>query len=145
MAERIILDTNIFLNVSNREENFYTASKKLLDKIDSGAVDAIVSMITIAELSTGYRLTGEEKQWEKTLLHLLSSENYKVVDMDVNVADKTGEIRSKTRLTIPDAIIVASGLIHNAGFIVTNDSDFSRVVKDLGVVTPSEYNEIMEK
>lgn len=145
MAERIILDTNIFLNVSNKEENFYASSTKLLDLVDSGKVEAIVSMITIAELSTGYRISGEEKKWKKTLVHLLSSENYIVVDMDVNVADKTGEIRSKTRFTMPDAIVVASGLIHNAGYIVTNDSDFSRIVKDLEVATPSEYIEIMGK
>ena len=59
MAPRVILDTNIFLNVINREASYYGSSKELFDLIDAGEVKAVVSVITIAEMSTGYYLAGD--------------------------------------------------------------------------------------
>lgn len=138
MAPRVILDTNIFLNVINREEPHYGSSRELLDLIDAGEVEAVVSVITIAELSTGYYLAGDERGRREFLLHLLSSENYVVAEVDVGVADSAGRIRAETGLRLPDSIIVASGLREDVDLIVTHDEEFSKASKCLKSIMPEE-------
>lgn len=138
MAPKVVLDTNVFLNVINREEPHYGPSKELLDLVDAGEARAIVSVITIAELSTGYHLVGDESGRKEFMLHLLSSENYEVADVDVGVADSAGRIRAETGLRLPDSIIVASGLREGADLIVTRDEEFLKASEYLKPATPEE-------
>ena len=51
---KIGLDTNIFLNVKNKEEPFYQYSEAILNAIDEGELKAVISIISIAELCVGY-------------------------------------------------------------------------------------------
>jgi len=74
------IDTNVFLNVKNREEPYYAYSKSILDSVDGGRNKAFVSTVVIAEICSGYYLTREIDEKEEFLLHLLSSQNYEVVE-----------------------------------------------------------------
>jgi predicted nucleic acid-binding protein len=134
------IDTNVFLNVKNREEPYFEYSKNILDSIDDGRNKAFVSTVVIAEISPGYHLTREIQEKEEFLLHLLSSQNYEVVDVSVNIADEAARIRSETGLKLPDAIIAATGTIAKAKYVVTNDTEsFKKVFKTIGVRTPKEF------
>ena len=138
MAQRVIIDTNVFLNVINREEPHLGPSKELLDLVDAGEVKAVVSVITIAELSTGFYLMGDERGRREFLLHVMSSDNYTVAPVDVGVADSAGRIRAETGLRLPDSIIVSSGLKERVEFIVTHDEGFRVAEKYVKSVTPEE-------
>lgn len=141
MAETVVLDTNVFLDVINREEPMFASSSRLLDLVDEGRVRAVVSTLTLAELSTGYCVVGDEKGWKALLLHLLSSEYYRVVDVDVNVADGAGRVRAETGLRMPDSIIVASGLLNDAGCVVTHDEEFNKASSHIQSITSEEFIE----
>ncbi|MBN2334369.1 PIN domain-containing protein [Candidatus Bathyarchaeota archaeon] len=145
MAETVVLDTNVFLNVINREEPMFASSSRLLDLVDEGRVRAVVSTVTLAELSTGYYVVGDEKGWKALLLHMLSSEHYSVVDVDVNVTDRAGRVRAETGLRMPDSIIVASGLVNNAGYVVTHDEEFNKASSRIQSITSEEFVEQLIK
>lgn len=138
MAQRVIIDTNVFLNVINREEPHFSPSKELLDLVDAGKVKAVVSVITIAELSTGFYLMGDERGRREFLLHVMSSEDYKVAPVDVGVADSAGRIRAETGLRLPDSIIVSSGLKERVDLIVTHDEGFKVAGEYITSATPEE-------
>ena len=138
MAQRVIIDTNIFLNVINREEPLYGPSRELLDLVDAGEVSAVVSVITVAELSTGFYLMGDERGRREFLLHIMSSENYKVAPVDVGVADSAGKIRAETGLRLPDSIIVSSSLREGVDLIVTHDEEFKAAGEYIESATPEE-------
>ncbi len=138
MAQRVIIDTNVFLNVINREEPHFSPSKELLDLVDAGEVKAVVSVITIAELSTGFYLMGDDRGRREFLLHIMSSENYKVAPVDVGVADSAGKIRAETGLRLPDSIIVSSGLRERVNLIVTHDEGFKAAGDYIKSATPEE-------
>ncbi|MBA7473978.1 PIN domain-containing protein [archaeon] len=138
MAQRVIIDTNVFLNVINREEPLFGPSKELLDLVDAGEVKAVVSVITIAELSTGFYLMGDERGRKEFLLHVMSSEDYKVAPVDVGVADSAGRIRAETGLRLPDSIIVSSGLKERVDLIVTHDEGFKVAGEYIASATPEE-------
>jgi predicted nucleic acid-binding protein len=138
MAQRVIIDTNVFLNVINREEPHFSPSKELLDLVDAGEVKAVISVITIAELSTGFYIMGDERGRREFLLHVMSSEYYKVAPVDVGVADSAGRIRAETGLRLPDSIIVSSGLKERVDLIVTHDEGFKVAEDYLQSSTPEE-------
>jgi len=139
MALKVVLDTNIFLHVINREEPFFDSSRTLLDLVDDGRLFGVVSAVSIAELSVGYYAAGDEAGLRRFLLHLLSSENYQLVDVDSSVAELAGKIRNETGLRLPDAFIVASGLKVGAGLVVTIDGEFKKAERILKSATPSEF------
>jgi predicted nucleic acid-binding protein len=138
MARRVIIDTNVFINVINREEPLYGPSREVLDMVDAGEVSAVVSVITVAELSTGFYLMGDDRGRREFLLHVLSSENYKVAPVDVGVVDSAGRIRAETGLRLPDSIIVSSGLREGADLIVTHDEGFKAAGEYIESATPEE-------
>ena len=54
MVTLISLDTNIFLNVKNKEEPFFEDSLMVLDLIDENKVMCVLSTIVLAEMCAGY-------------------------------------------------------------------------------------------
>jgi len=134
-----IIDTNVFLNVKNREQPYCEYSKSVLDSIDDGRNKAFVSTVVIAEICSGYYLTNEVKEKEEFLLHIMSSQNYEVVEVSVRIADEAARIRSETGLKLPDAIIAATGIIAKAEYVVTNDIEsFKKASNTIRVRTPKE-------
>jgi len=57
-----VIDTNVFLNVKNREEPFYASSKTVLDSVDDGKNKALLSTVVLAEICAGYYLIREIKE-----------------------------------------------------------------------------------
>ena len=144
MATKVVIDTNIFLNVVNRENGFYVASKAILDSVDEGKFHGLVSTITLAEMAAGYYQIGDEFGRKEFMLHLLSSRNYTIVSLDAVIADLAGKIRAETGLRLPDAVIIATGVKSNAEFIVSNDSEFMRSSNPLKTVRSEEFLSLLE-
>ncbi len=140
---KLAVDTNIFLNVKNKEEPFYEFSKAILATIDDQDTkyQAIVSIIVITELSIGYYINNEILEKNQFLSGLYSNKKYKILDLNRDLADKSAEIRSKISLKLPDCIILASALIENAEVIITNDSGFDRARELIKVYNSQEFFE----
>jgi len=133
---RIVLDTNIFLCVLNKEEPFYQPSKNLLDGIDEGMAVGIISAITIAELSVGYHLTGDLQGKNAFLMHVNSSPHYETVPVNTSIADLAGMIRADTGLRLPDSLIMATGVRANADFVASYDEGLKKAEEHISVTTP---------
>lgn len=133
-----IVDTNIFISARNRHELGYSACRKLLDQIDQGRLTAIVSTVTVAEIRAG--MTPEEipTVWKAMFAHLQTSPNYRVESVDAEIADAAGELRASNRLTLPDALVVATGQLRGAAFIVTQDRQLGRRQDRLSVKLPGD-------
>jgi predicted nucleic acid-binding protein len=143
MGMKLAVDTNIFLNVKNKEEPFYEFSKAILATIDDQDTkyQAIVSIIVITELSIGYYINNEILEKNQFLSGLYSNKKYKILDLNRDLADKSAEIRSKISLKLPDCMILASALIENAEVIITNDSGFDRARELIKVYNSQEFFE----
>jgi predicted nucleic acid-binding protein len=143
MGMKIALDTNIFLNVKNKEEPFYYFSKSILAAIDDQDTEyqAIVSIIVITELSIGYYINNEILEKNQFLSGLYSNKKYKTLDFDRELADKSAELRSKISLKLHDCIILASALNENAEMIITNDSGFEKAKKFIKILNSQEFFE----
>ena len=139
MGLKVTLDTNIFLNVKNKEEPFYKYSKMVLEAIDESDIEAIVSIVTITEIFVGYYKTNELKDKDDFIAGIYSNKNYKIIDLDLKVADKSGEIMCKTNLKLPDCIITASSILEQAFCLITNDVEFEKAKNLTNILTSKKF------
>ncbi len=100
--------------------------------------------IPLAEMASGYYQRGDERGRKEFMLHLLSSENYTIVQLDSVIADLVGKIRSETGLRPPDAVIIASGVNSNAKFIVSNDLELKTPSNSLRTVGSKEFLTLLD-
>ena len=108
LSRRFLLDTNAVI---------YLVSGRLVFPLPEGQYS--VSIITEIELLSFSGLSAEEEQKIRELLLLLDR-----VHLTDAVRDETIRLRRKNRLKLPDAIIAASALTHDA-ILLTNDQAFS--------------------
>ena len=143
MGMIITLDTNIFLNVKNKEEPFYRFSKSILEAIEDGNkdIEALVSVITITELCVGYYKNNELIEKDEFISGLSSNKNYKILKYDLNIAEKTAEIRSKINLKLPDCVIIATALVEDSNILITNDSGFDKAKSVITVYNSQDFVE----
>lgn len=133
------IDTNIFISVINKEAG-YDKAKKILDWIDEGKIRGIVSTIVLAEICSGYEATGDSKEKDDFLAHIIGSANYEIADVTVPVALDAGSLHSRKGFKLPDALIVASALRHSGKFLVSNNNPVGKgAFDDIKVLTASEF------
>ncbi len=110
LNRRYLLDTNAVI---------YLMSGRLAFPLPDGRYS--VSIITEIELLSFSGISAWEEQKIRDLLFLLDR-----VHLTDTVRDETIRLRRKNRLKLPDAIIAASALIHDA-VLLTNDQSFSSI------------------
>lgn len=138
MAITAVLDTNILLNAKNANEPYSRHSLQVLDAVEDGSIHAILSIISIAELCTGYYSQGDKKGKEELLAHLISTKGFEIVNLDLDIADAAARIRADTGLRLPDAIIIATGLAKGAKYLVTHDKELNKADRHLETISSKE-------
>jgi predicted nucleic acid-binding protein len=138
MVITVVLDTNILLNAKNVDGQYSTHSLQILDAIEDGLIQGVISIISIAELCTGYYFKGDRKGKEEFLAHLISTRGFLVVDLDLEIADTAAKIRADADLKLPDAVTIATGLAKGAQYIVTHDKELKKAGNYLEVVSSKE-------
>lgn len=138
MAIIVLIDTNIILNAKNSSEPYSTYSLQVLDAVEDGLIEGIISVISIAELCAGYYSQEDIEGKEELLAHLVSSKGFVVVNLDLKIADVAARIRADTGIRLPDAIIIATGLAKDVRYLVTNDKELKKASRYLEVLSPKE-------
>jgi predicted nucleic acid-binding protein len=133
-----LLDTNIFVSARNPSEAGHSACRRLLDGVDDGRFRALVSTITIAEIRAGLEPGEARTVWQAFVSHLLTSPNYAVESVDTSIAEAGGEMRERTKLPLPDALILATAKLRGAAFVVSQDRQLGRLQSMIAVRTPQE-------
>jgi predicted nucleic acid-binding protein len=107
---RSLLDTNMVL---------YLLADRLANPLPQG--EYFVSVITEIELLSYPSLTEDEEQKIQTFL-----EDIVLIELSRDIRSATIDLRRKTGLKLPDAIIAATAIAINAK-LLTNDRVFDRV------------------
>ncbi len=101
-----LLDTNAVI---------YLQQGRLLEPLPVGFYG--ISVITEMELLSFTGLNETQTAWLKKFIGAVTS-----IQLDVKVKDRAIQLRRENRLKIPDAIIVASALVHDVA-LVTYDRE----------------------
>lgn len=138
MAIVVLIDTNIIVNAKNANESHSVFSLQILDAIEDGFMRGIISIISIVELSVGYYSQQDMEGKEELLSHLISDKNFEIVELDIRIAEEAAKIRAQTGLRLPDAILVATGIVKGAQYFITNDKELKRANRYLKVISSKE-------
>lgn len=122
-GNRALLDSNVIIDVSK-------GSISLLEIIDR--YDYIFTSIICYVEVLGFNFKSEkEKETIEKLLGMIS-----IVKLDKDIADLTIEFRKKTKIKLPDAMIIATAEIINADLITSNIDDFKNLTNNIRIIEP---------
>ena len=121
---RVCIDTNVFLNVLNRESVFYHDSKEVLNAVDLGTLEAVIPTLVIAEILTGFYTDNKDDKAEQLLSTILSNKNIEVVQLSIEIATSSAVIRAKTGMRLSGAMVMPTALHEKVDYMITNNGNF---------------------
>ncbi len=123
-----LIDTNVISEIRKKQIN--KGVKKFLNTIVDKNYKLYISVITIGELRRGIELIrhrGDIKQanqLEKWLVIILTEYQDNIIEIDEDVAQLWGKLRSPHPENALDKQIAATALIHDLTVVTRNDKDF---------------------
>lgn len=132
-----MIDTCCFIYHIESEcyPEFAPFTQELFTLIRDGRVMGMTSPITLTEIMSLPRRLGLEEIAYRYKLLLVNFPNLSIPVIDVRVADKAAALRGLYNLKTPDALQVATGLVHRASAFVTFDREIARVAPLIKVIT----------
>ena len=131
-AHRILLDTSALIAYHSSAEPVHPLARHLLGRIEdaSDPLTGYFSVVSAAELLVRPYRRGTP---ELTLMHtfLTGFPNLTVLPIDLTVATQAATLRAITGIRMPDAMILASGLLAGCEAIVGNDEQWKRRLEPL--------------
>ena len=117
----IALDTQSFTYFIEEDEQYLPIIRPLFEVLDSGALNATTSALTLMEvLVVPYRI-GDIALADRYEALLTRSRGLRCVDVDRSVLKAAAQLRASVKLKPPDAIQVATALLARCSSFVTND------------------------
>ena len=107
-----VIDTNILVDLAQTRED---AAQEL-----ARYETLFISRITWIEFLVGAQVLEERRRRESLLKDL------EILEIDAAICEETILIRQRTKLKLPDAIILATARVHGLLLVTRNSRDFSR-------------------
>jgi predicted nucleic acid-binding protein len=132
---KIALDTNVLIYFFEGIEPQAGKVEKILNTFMKRQNEGIVSTITIAEVLTGFYLTGDALKAAKAkkLLSDWTLNCFKIIPVTFEIADLAANLRAKRGGRLPDALIVATAINQSVSIAYSQDKDFQRYGKDIKI------------
>lgn len=70
-----------------------------------------------------------------------TSPNYRVASVTSDIAEIAGALRQSIRITLPDALILATGQVHRANVLVAQDRDLRKARLNFPTKTLGDFLE----
>lgn len=135
---RVLLDTNIILDIALKRETHFLDSSAVFKKIDGRLVSGFITATTITDI---YYIAKKEKGHQITIdfiSNLIEIIDVIGIDRQVIIESLTSKITD-----FEDAVQSISAIINNIDYIITrNEKDFSE--SDVKALTPKEFLELIE-
>ena len=128
------LDTAIFIYHLEAHPRYQPLTQELLAGIQAGRQTAIVSTITVMELTVRPWRLGRPnvaREYEALLVHF---PHLILADVTRDVARRAAQLRARYHLRPADALQVATALVNEATAFVTNDRRLARLSPLLGII-----------
>lgn len=131
---RLGIDTSPFIYLIEVHTDYHPLVAPLFAGVDSGAISAVTSTITVAEVTVLPLRLGRADLQQQYLDLLLNSLNLDVLPIDVYAAQVAAELRARFRIRLPDALQLAVAVTAGCDAFLTNDVALKQVT-DIRVIT----------
>lgn len=125
-GERLLVDTTCLAAYLDADEAVHPVARHVLDSLVAhGRNEAIVSMVTMMEILV--RPFRQRPPGHPTVMAFVTHHpNLHAVPLDLQMAQEAASLRATHNLRPPDALVVATGIAAQVGYLVTNDGDWER-------------------
>ena len=122
-AERLLLDSSAIMAFHSPSEIAHPIAEHVLRRIEreTDPLRGYLSVVSFAEILVRPHRTSQARF---TYMHdfVFNFPNLTILPMDATVAVQAATIRSSMRLPLPDAMVIAAGLLAGCEAIVSNDA-----------------------
>ena len=124
---KLLLDTHPLIKLFAKEKG-WEAIQKILLRVESGEIEAAISVITLTEIY--YKYVHEQRpDLAKARVEELKYATYlKKIGIDEEIALKAGEFKGKYSIPIADSLISATAFC-NSAITLTDDADFKKIAE----------------
>lgn len=121
-GSRILLDSTALIAHLDGSEAIAPVATLIIDEwVASGRNEATISMISVMECLI-QPLRRSLQAHQHVLDFLQHTPNFRLQPIDLFVAQEAATIRAAYDFSPPDALVIASGLIAQVAYLVTNDA-----------------------
>lgn len=139
-GSRLVIDTSVVIAYLTANEPISLLAKQVIDEfLAGGRNDAVVSAMSAGEILVQPSRDGSARDVAFELMDLAGAQ---LRSVDLLVAAEAARIRGESRLSLPDAVVIATGVLTTATILVTNDRRLAaavpQVVPEMQVVLLSD-------
>lgn len=117
----VYLDTNIVIYALEGFAPYRPILLELLENLDQGVIRGVTSELTLAEVLVKPFRDGNQDRIDAYESFLFGRENLRVVPVTRDVLVKAATLRASSGIRLPDAIHLATAMIHGCDAFLTND------------------------
>jgi len=121
---RYCLDTWFFVKLSESDPK----AIKLIKETKKNSF--VIPSVTILELTRTAIRKGKLSDLEDLVSSLIRGKNMEIIDCNVEIAKKAGEMSASYNIPSIDAIIASTSIIHNCHKLLSDDSHFNKLHKN---------------
>ena len=121
------IDWALIIYLVEKNPRYFPIVEEIFRRIDVGQWQAYTSVLTLTEILTHPRRTGNVRLENGYLDVLGDSANFMLLDVDAAIADVAADLRARHNLRTPDAIQLATALAAGCEAFLTNDYGLRRV------------------
>ena len=118
------MDTWFFIKLSEKD----LTAMKLIKETKKNSF--IVPTVTILELTRIAIRKGKLKDINDLISSLIGAENIEVIDCNIKIASKAGEISATYNIPTVDSIIATTAIIYKCHKLLSDDSHFDKLQKN---------------
>lgn len=130
--ERVLLDSSVVIAFYTPQESAHSLAAHVVGRIEANRdlLRGYVSVVTATEVLVR-PLRGQPT--ESTFMHRFLEQfaNLTLLTVDLSVAIQAATLRAVARLSTPDALIIASGLLAGCEVLLSNDANWKQRLEPL--------------
>jgi uncharacterized protein len=124
---RVLLDTSVWIYHLQSHPEFGPAATAIITAVEQGRFIGLMSELSLMELTVRPLQQGRQDVADEYELLLDRFPNLELLPVTRDVVLEAAAVRARYRLRNPDALLVATGLLHGATAAATNDSAWGTV------------------
>lgn len=135
------LDTGVFIYHLETHPRYHPLTTRLLNGIQAGERQAVVSVVSLMELTVHPWRHSRPMVARHYEMILLNFPNLRLADVTREVARRAAQLRASYTVRPADALLVATALLNQATAYVTNDQELTRLNPLLAVLVLDDFVE----
>jgi len=134
----IAFDSSIFIYHLEDHPRYAPLTEMIFDAVEKGMNKGITSYLTLMEIITKPKAEGLLQVARDYEYYLTTFPNLTFYEMGIEIARKASDLRATERIKSPDAIQLATAILHGATAFLTNDKIFERV-KEIDILILDKF------